>query len=155
MGMRVNLSLSLWSVLLIPGASYPRLRAGHLPPPLFFIHSFFSRSSSDHFFTHARCRFLCVTLNRFAVFCISFKAHRTLVYVLDTCLRLLHPCMPFITEELWQRLPTNHLATNGCLTTDVKRSALPRTPTIRANRVQRLTPNPISATVFEETTRNY
>jgi len=28
-----------------------------------------------------------------------------LVYVFDTCLRLLHPFMPYITEVLWQQLP--------------------------------------------------
>lgn len=30
----------------------------------------------------------------------------TLVHVLDTSLRLLHPICPFATEEIWQRLPT-------------------------------------------------
>ncbi len=29
----------------------------------------------------------------------------TLVYVLDTVLRLLHPFMPFVTEEIWRSLP--------------------------------------------------
>jgi len=33
------------------------------------------------------------------------KARRVLVYVLDTCLRLLHPYMPFVTEHLWHHLP--------------------------------------------------
>jgi valyl-tRNA synthetase len=30
---------------------------------------------------------------------------KTLVYVLDKALKLLHPFMPFITEEIWQHLP--------------------------------------------------
>ncbi len=32
---------------------------------------------------------------------------QTLVYVMDNTLRLLHPFMPFITEEIWQALPHN------------------------------------------------
>ena len=32
-------------------------------------------------------------------------AMKVLVYVLDQMLRLLHPFMPFITEEIWQSLP--------------------------------------------------
>ncbi len=32
-------------------------------------------------------------------------AQKVLVYVLDQILRLLHPFMPFITEEIWQAIP--------------------------------------------------
>jgi len=32
-------------------------------------------------------------------------ARSRIVYVLEISLRLLHPLMPFITEEIWQRLP--------------------------------------------------
>ncbi|MCL2491975.1 MAG: valine--tRNA ligase, partial [Coriobacteriia bacterium] len=31
-----------------------------------------------------------------------------LVYVLDNALRLLHPFMPFITDEIWRKLPLSH-----------------------------------------------
>ena len=35
----------------------------------------------------------------------KLAAQKVLVYVLDQVLRLLHPFMPFITEELWQAIP--------------------------------------------------
>ncbi len=39
---------------------------------------------------------------------LRLSTQRVLVFVLDEALRLLHPMMPFITEEIWQRLPIEH-----------------------------------------------
>lgn len=35
----------------------------------------------------------------------AIAARSRIVYVLETSLRLLHPLMPYLTEEIWQRLP--------------------------------------------------
>ncbi len=40
---------------------------------------------------------------------------RNLVFVLDTALRLLHPMMPFVTEEIWRRLPLSPEASSDSL----------------------------------------
>ena len=39
-------------------------------------------------------------------------ARRVLVYVLDVALRLLHPYMPFVTEQLWHHLPRAQVSKN-------------------------------------------
>lgn len=45
----------------------------------------------------------------------KFNARATLVFVLDSALRLLSPFMPFITEELYQRLPIYEPAPSICV----------------------------------------
>jgi valyl-tRNA synthetase len=43
-------------------------------------------------------------------------AHGALInFVLDETLRLLHPFMPFLSEEIWQQLPTNKEAPSLCI----------------------------------------
>lgn len=37
------------------------------------------------------------------------QVQRNLVFVLDTCMRLLHPVMPFVTESIWDSLPASGL----------------------------------------------
>jgi valyl-tRNA synthetase len=46
-----------------------------------------------------------LTLYRSADPAARARTQATLVEVLETTLRLLHPFMPFLTEEIWQRLP--------------------------------------------------
>ena len=41
------------------------------------------------------------------------QAVGTLYHVLETTLRLLHPIMPYVTEEIWQALP--HKGETICL----------------------------------------
>jgi valyl-tRNA synthetase len=47
----------------------------------------------------------------------ALAARCRIVYVLETALRLLHPFMPFITEELWQQLPIEKRQESICLAT--------------------------------------
>lgn len=52
------------------------------------------------FFWHTFCdKYIEMTKKR------RVEAQPTLLYVLETSLKLLHPFMPFITEEIWQKLP--------------------------------------------------
>lgn len=59
------------------------------------------------------------------------QARRTLVYVLDNCLRLLHPFMPFLTEE--ERFQTSHHALH---TNDSPTQPMPP-PVIQLGRITR------------------
>ena len=46
--------------------------------------------------------------SKHAAICDQSTTQAVLVFVLETALRLLHPFMPFVTEELWQQLKTVH-----------------------------------------------
>ena len=41
-------------------------------------------------------------------------ARARLISILEQALRLLHPFMPYLTEELWQKLPVNHAGLHAC-----------------------------------------
>jgi valyl-tRNA synthetase len=43
------------------------------------------------------------------------RVQRVLIHCLDQALRLLHPFMPFLTEELWQRLPRQKEVVSICI----------------------------------------
>ena len=49
-------------------------------------------------------------------------ARRVLVYILDTSMRLLHPYMPYVTEQLWHHLPrapkTDEMAAHSLMLAD-------------------------------------
>jgi len=55
-----------------------------------------------HFFWHDFCD---VYIEKFKTQKIKNESQKVLLYVLITSLKLLHPFMPFITEEIYQKLP--------------------------------------------------
>lgn len=62
----------------------------------------FGQAAEDlyHFFWHTFCdKYLEMSKKR------REESQPTLLYVLETSLKLLHPFMPFITEEIYQKLP--------------------------------------------------
>jgi valyl-tRNA synthetase len=71
----------------------------------------FHEASNDlyHFFWHEFCDWYielikpAITSNRDAA--AQARARKVALYALDASLRLLHPFIPFITEEIWQRCP--------------------------------------------------
>lgn len=75
-------------------------------------------SSVYQFFWHEFCDWY-IELVKSRLFSDDAKskatAQSTLVYVLDQALRMLHPFMPFITEELWQKLPLQGAKDSICI----------------------------------------
>lgn len=51
-------------------------------------------------------------------------ARRVLVYILDISLKLLHPYMPYVTEQLWHHLPRPHKKREGASSTSTTAHAL-------------------------------
>lgn len=62
------------------------------------LYDFFWNEFCDWYIELAKSRLAAGGPERLAV-------QRTLVFVLDRALRLLHPMMPFVTDEIWRKLP--------------------------------------------------
>jgi valyl-tRNA synthetase len=61
-----------------------------------------------HFIWHELCDWYLELIKAYLYHADSTRrgiTQKTLVYILDKTLKLLHPYMPFITEEIWQQLP--------------------------------------------------
>ena len=54
----------------------------------------------------------------------SAETRATMAWVLDQCLILLHPIMPFITEELWGLTATARQDAGPCRLADLQRADL-------------------------------
>ena len=46
---------------------------------------------------------------------IKKSSQYTLTYILENCIRALHPFIPFVTEEIWKDLPRRSLGEDGPL----------------------------------------
>ncbi len=53
---------------------------------------------------------------------VAAETRQTLVHALETTLRALHPMMPFITEEIWQRVPKDDGAGSSIMVAPYPRS---------------------------------
>ena len=65
------------------------------------IQSFFWNEVCDWYIELCKGRLLNGTADE------KLQVQRNLVFVLDTALRLLHPVIPFVTEEIWDMLPVS------------------------------------------------
>jgi len=67
------------------------------------IYKFIWNEYCDWYIELAKCKLSSPGSERVA-------AQNVLIHVLDSALKLLHPFMPFITEEIWQKLPQNEVS---------------------------------------------
>ena len=70
------------------------------------LHAFFWNEFCDWYIEFSKSR-----LGDAADAADRLACQRNLVFVLDQALRLLHPIMPFVTEEIYQQLPVDRSAT--------------------------------------------